>query len=86
MQNVECRMQNAEWLELPGPSHSHLSRPLESLFRAVAAAYGWPADLTDEQIPEKLLAFNFERAAQEAKAAKVNKPRTSRLNHVDELI
>ena len=25
---------------------------------AVAAAYGWPADLTDEQILEKLLALN----------------------------
>ena len=86
MQNVECRMQNAEWLELPGPSHSHLSRPLESLFRAVAAAYGWPAGLTDEQILEKLLALNLERAAEEAKAAKVKKPRTSRLKHVDELI
>jgi hypothetical protein len=38
---------------------------------AVAAAYGWPADLTDEQILEKLLALNLERAAEEAKAAKV---------------
>ena len=79
-------MQNAEWLELPGPSHSHLSRPLESLFRAVAAAYGWPAGLTDEQILEKLLALNLERAAEEAKAAKVKKPRISRLKHSDELI
>ena len=53
---------------------------------AVAAAYGWPADLTDEQILEKLLALNLERAAEEAKAAKVKKPRTSRLKHADELI
>jgi hypothetical protein len=52
----------------------------------VAAAYGWPADLTDEEILEKLLALNLERAAEEAKAAKVKKPRTSRLKHVDELI
>ena len=34
----------------------------------VAAAYGLPADLTDEQILEKLLALNLERAAEEAKA------------------
>ena len=38
---------------------------------AVAAAYGWPADLTDEEILERLLALNLERAAEEAKAAKV---------------
>ena len=53
---------------------------------AVAGAYGWSADLTDEEVLEKLLALNLERAAEEAKAAKVKKPRTSRLKHVDELI
>ena len=30
---------------------------------AVAKAYGWPADLSDEQILEKLFALNQERAA-----------------------
>jgi hypothetical protein len=35
---------------------------------AVAAAYGWPADLSDEQILERLLALNLDRAAEEAKA------------------
>ena len=34
------------------------------LDEAVAAAYGWPADLSDEQILERLLALNLERAAQ----------------------
>ena len=53
---------------------------------AVAAAYGWPADLTGEEILEKLLVLNLERAAEEAKATKVKKPRTSRLKHADELI
>ncbi len=33
------------------------------LDEAVFAAYGWPSDLTDEQILEKLLALNLERAA-----------------------
>jgi hypothetical protein len=28
----------------------------------VLAAYGWPADLSDEQILERLLALNLERA------------------------
>jgi len=52
----------------------------------VAAAYGWPADLTDEQILEKLLALNLERAAEEAKAAKVKQPRVSREKQHDEMI
>ena len=30
---------------------------------AVAAAYGWPADLTDEQILERLFKLNQTRAA-----------------------
>ena len=29
--------------------------------RLVAAAYGWPADVTDEQVLERLLALNLER-------------------------
>jgi len=45
-----------------------------------------PADLTDEQILEKLLALNLARAAQEAKAAKVKKPKTQRAKAVDELV
>ena len=32
---------------------------------AVAAAYGWPSDLTDEAILERLLALNQERASEE---------------------
>ena len=32
----------------------------------VAAAYGWPADLSDEEILERLIALNRERAAEEA--------------------
>ena len=29
---------------------------------AVAAAYGWPADLADAELLERLLALNLERA------------------------
>lgn len=41
------------WLDL---AHKRLDE-------AVFAAYGWPNDLTDEQILERLLALNLERAA-----------------------
>ena len=58
----------------------------KKLDAAVAAAYGFPADLTDEQILEKLLALNLERAAEEAKSAKVKKPKASRAKTADELI
>ena len=38
------------------------------LARFCHEAEGWRADLTDEQILERLLALNLERAAEEAKA------------------
>jgi type II restriction/modification system DNA methylase subunit YeeA len=58
----------------------------KKLDAAVAAAYGWPADLSDEQILERLLALNLERAEEEAKAAMVTKPKTSREKRADELV
>ena len=58
----------------------------KKLDAAVAAAYGFPADLTDEQILEKLLALNLERAAEEAKAAKVTKSKAQRTKSEHELI
>jgi hypothetical protein len=44
---------NVAWLD-----HAH--RDLDA---AVAAAYGWPADLTDEQILERLFKLNQARAS-----------------------
>jgi hypothetical protein len=35
----------------------------EALDSAVAAAYGWPADLADEDMLERLFALNQQRAA-----------------------
>lgn len=64
------------WLEL---AHKKLDT-------AVAAAYGWPADLADEQILERLLALNLERAAEETKSAKIKIPQMSREKRTDELI
>jgi type II restriction/modification system DNA methylase subunit YeeA len=58
----------------------------KKLDAAVAAAYGFPADLTDEQILEKLLALNLARAAEEAKAAQVKKPKAQRTKEAEEMI
>jgi type II restriction/modification system DNA methylase subunit YeeA len=58
----------------------------KKLDAAVAAAYGWPEDLTDEQILEKLLALNLARAAEEVKAAQAKKPKVSREKQADEMI
>jgi type II restriction/modification system DNA methylase subunit YeeA len=58
----------------------------EKLDAAVAAAYGWPADLTDDQTLERLLALNLERAAEEAAVAKAPKRRDSRAAREDELL
>lgn len=44
---------------------SVLRRIHDELDRAVFDAYGWPADLTDEAILERLVALNRERAAEE---------------------
>ena len=57
-----------------------------ALDTAVLTAYGFPADLTDEQILEKLLALNLARAAEEAKSAKVKQPKTTREKNTDEMI
>ncbi len=58
----------------------------KKLDAAVAAAYDWPADVTDEQILERLLKLNLERAAAEAKLAQTKKPKTSRAKHADEML
>jgi hypothetical protein len=53
---------------------------------AVAAAYGWPPDLIEEQILEKLLALNLERAAEERKQSSAPKPKPQRNKHAEELV
>jgi type II restriction/modification system DNA methylase subunit YeeA len=66
------------WLNPPGATEAQLKkRTLTNLYNerptwlhlahrrldeAVAAAYGWPADLEDEEILARLLALNLERA------------------------
>jgi hypothetical protein len=40
----------------------HLHRDLDE---AVLAAYGWPADISDDELLERLLELNLQRAADE---------------------
>lgn len=47
--------QRPTWL-----AHAH-----EKLDEAVAAAYHWPADLSDEQLLQRLLELNLARAAEQ---------------------
>ncbi len=60
-------------------THAHAK-----LDAAVAAAYGFAPDLSDEAILEKLLALNLERSAAEQSSRQ--KPRTSRAKTSEELI
>jgi len=59
----------------------------KKLDAAVAAAYGFPVDLTDDEILSRLLALNLERAAEEARVAgSSQKPKSSRHKAADEMI
>jgi hypothetical protein len=67
-----------KWLNAEGASEAELKkRTLTSLYNAsptwlenahaaldaaVYAAYGWPTDLTDEEVRQNLLALNLERS------------------------
>ena len=57
-----------------------------TLDAAVAAAYGFDVDLTDEQILEKLLALNLERATSEKKSTGAPKKRSSRAKSAEEFV
>jgi type II restriction/modification system DNA methylase subunit YeeA len=75
----ELHAKRDTWLNPPGASEAELKkRTLTNLYNdrpmwlqlahtkldaAVAAAYGWPADLADDAILARLLALNLERAA-----------------------
>ena len=66
------------WLDPPGATEDELKlRTLTNLYnerpawlrdihdrldRAVLAAYGWPAEISDAELLERLLALNLERA------------------------
>jgi hypothetical protein len=68
--------QRPAWLDL---AHKKLDA-------AVADAYGFPADLTDEQILERLLKLNQSRAAEELKSGKTKPARMNREKTAEEMI
>ena len=50
--------------ELHGAAQTEILRQLhDELDAAVAQAYGWPADLSEPELLERLVALNRERAA-----------------------
>ena len=58
---VDLRRQTLTNLYNEYERHTWLVNVHERLDAAVADAYGWPADLSDEQVLERLLALNLER-------------------------
>ena len=65
MFGVDLRQRTLTNLYNEYDSHTWLVNVHDRLNAAVAAAYGWDADISDEQILERLLALNLERAAAE---------------------
>jgi len=51
------------------PEGAWLDNLHRALDAAVAAAYGWPADLSDEEILSRLLELNLARSAAQSEAA-----------------
>ena len=49
-------------MNLAAPNIDRSRRPIRQLDAAVCDTYGWPHDLPDEAILERLLALNLERA------------------------
>ncbi len=86
--NAECAAKLAKrtLTNLYNERPAWLALAHEKLDAAVATAYGWPADLSDEQILERLLALNLQRAAEEAKTHGAKKPKAQRAKHEDEII
>jgi len=50
-----------------------IDMPHKDLDAAVAAAYGWPADFSDDAILERLFKLNQERAEKQAQKGSVQK-------------
>ncbi|MDB6032527.1 MAG: hypothetical protein JWM16_2865 [Verrucomicrobiales bacterium] len=62
--DAECgaKLQKRTLTNLYNERPTWLDLAHKKLDAAVADAYGWPADLTDDQVLERLLALNLERA------------------------
>jgi hypothetical protein len=70
--NMRDKLRSGETLDLADQGRARaarvgiVARLHEQLDEAVAAAYGWPADLSPSEIVTRLVALNAERAAEEA--------------------
>jgi type II restriction/modification system DNA methylase subunit YeeA len=86
--DAECaaKLKNRTLTKLYNERPTWLDIAHKKLDAAVAAAYDFPVDLTDEQILERLLALNLARAAEEAKAKTVKKPKAQRMKQAEELL
>lgn len=84
--NCAAKLQKRTLTNLYNERPAWLDLAHKKLDAAVAAAYGWAADLSDEQILEHLLALNLERAAEEAKTETRKKMQAQRTKQADELI
>jgi hypothetical protein len=58
----EAKLKDRTLTKLYNARPAWLANCHEKLDAAVAAAYGWPADLPDSEILERLLALNLVRA------------------------
>ncbi len=86
--DAECaaKLQKRTLTNLYNERPAWLAHAHAKLDAAVTAAYGWPADLSDEQILERLLALNLQRAGDEAKTSANKKTKTQRVKQEDEMI
>jgi hypothetical protein len=86
--DAECaaKLKKRTFMNLYNERPAWLDMAHKKLDAAVTAAHGWPPDLSDEVILEKLLALNLERAAEEVKAAKVKTPKAQREKSESELV
>ena len=66
----EAGKQHARALSVAVPV---IDMPHKDLDAAVAAAYGWPADFSDDAILERLFKLNQERAEKQAQKGSVQK-------------
>ena len=84
--DCEAKLKKRTLTNLYNERPAWLATAHAKLDAAVAAAYGLPADLSDEQILENLLSLNLARAAEESKPAQAEKPRATRGKHTDEML
>jgi len=87
--DAECatKLKNRTLTNLYNERPAWLDMAHKKLDAAVAAAYGFPTDLTDDDILTHLLALNLERAAEESKLAAQMKPtKSSRARQTGELL